>query len=212
MPLPFFYWCSYKSYCEWCTWGKKLPWQQLSSSACNSCKLTRRHTIFQSGKRCRLSTLNPTKWFTSRGCTQEVVWLSKCMNNEVERTRSAGYRSYLLVYWSAYETWCLDNPATTENPVGVSVCVCDLLCIAAVCKILFEPFDLEFKQETVKLHHASAVCGSLYVHDVCVSDAFFKRRHVLAHSSGNQQPCLYGNTPFCTPTSLALSLLTGQSL
>lgn len=29
---------------------KKPPWQQLSSSACNSCELTRRHTIFQSGR------------------------------------------------------------------------------------------------------------------------------------------------------------------
>lgn len=154
MPLPFFYWCSYKSYCEWSTWGKKPPWQQLSSSACNSCKLTRRHTIFQSGKSCRLSTLNPTKWFTSRGCTREVVWLSKCMNNEVERTRSAGYRSYLLVYWSAYGTWCLDNPAATENPVGV--CACDLLCIAAVCEILFEPFWLGIEAGNSQV--ASCLC------------------------------------------------------
>lgn len=50
MPLPLLYWWSYKSNGEWRTWSEKPPWQQLSSSACNSCKPTRRHTIFQSGK------------------------------------------------------------------------------------------------------------------------------------------------------------------
>lgn len=33
------------------------------------------------------------------------------MNNEVDRTSITGYRSYLLLYWSAYGTWYLDRLA-----------------------------------------------------------------------------------------------------
>lgn len=75
-------------------------------------------------------------------------------------------------------------------------CVCVMF--YAVCTRLF---DYEFKLGTVKFHHVSAVCSNLYLHDICVSDPFFKRWHMLACSSGSQQPGLNGNNAILQPPS-----------
>lgn len=190
MPLPLLYWWSYKSNGEWRTWSKKPPWQQLSSSACNSCKPTRRHTIFQSGKRCRLSTLSPTEWFTSREFTR-ILWLSKYI-------WTMGWRGQAALGTEAI-CWCIDLRMALDV-LTIQPCwsLCDLLCskhfLSAHCCCV--NLNLWLWIQAANSHVAS--CLRCVPQSACTWYSSFKRWHVLPHPTGDQQPCLYGNIPSCT--------------
>lgn len=102
-----FYWWPYISCSDWWTRGKKLPWQQLSSSACNSCKLVRRHAIFQSGNGAVSAFWKRTKWFKgleykSSSLYYLNVWTMKWLTVwRLQRPQSEGVWSSLLKAYSS---------------------------------------------------------------------------------------------------------------
>lgn len=72
---------------------------------------------------------------------------------------STGYRSYLLVYWSEYGAWYLNNPAAAETPL--------------------EPVLVIFYAQSVFFQHIAAVCKWLFK-GLIINSYWEKSRRIMS--------------------------------